>query len=566
MYDVVVVGIGGMGSAAAAHCATRGARVLGIEQHARGNSLSASTGKTRVIRRAYFEDEAYVPLIDRAYELWRELEQATGDHILFTDGMLTAGYHGSEIVEGAMKAVDLHGLNAQFWEATDIRAHYPAVRVNDDDYGVFEPEGGFVVPELSVEAHCKVAEQHGAELRFETGFTRWEEYGDSLRVNLSDGDCIRTQKLILTLGPWFTKTMASLGVPMRVQRNVAAWFKPDHALGPRDLPTFLVHRREDPAPFYGFPDVGDGVKGAFHGLGIYTDADSLNREIDRASDIEPIADAFNAWVPGAAHQFSDAKACMYSLTPDEHFVVDLHPKNRRIVVCGGFSGHGFKFAPVVGEIAADLALTGGTGHDIEFLSVVSRRRFMPVTTLDPKTALVVIDMQRGIVGRETAPYSAKDVLARVVELVDAFRVHKRPVVLVNVGFAADRADALQPRVDAPTPMGSLPPDFSVLVDELRADRDGDILVTKKQWGAFYGTDLDLQLRRRHVTGIVLCGIATSIGVESTARSAFEHGYNQTFASDAMTDLTKEAHENSLTRIFPRIGEIDTTAAIISKLG
>jgi len=190
---------------------------------------------------------------------------------------------------------------------------------------------------------------------------------------------------------------------------------------------------------------------------------------------------------------------------------------------------------------------------------------MPLTSLDPKTALVVIDMQRGVMTRQTAPHTTQEALARVVELVDAFRKHGKPVVLVNVGFSADRADALQPRVDAPTAMGSLPPDFSVLVDELRADRERDILVTKKQWGAFYGTDLDLQLRRRHITGIVLCGIATSIGVESTARGAFERGYNQTFAADAMTDMFEDAHKNSLTRIFPRIGEIDTTAAIISKL-
>ncbi len=189
---------------------------------------------------------------------------------------------------------------------------------------------------------------------------------------------------------------------------------------------------------------------------------------------------------------------------------------------------------------------------------------MPLSALDPRTALVVIDMQRGIMGRATVHPTA-DVLARVVELVDAFRKASQPVVLVNVGFAADRADALQPRADVPVQLSGLPPDFSNLVDELQADPARDILVTKHQWGAFYGTDLDLQLRRRHVTGIVLCGISTSIGVESTARSAFEHGYNLTFASDAMTDTSAEAHENSLTRIFPRIGEVDSTKAIVGKV-
>ena len=188
---------------------------------------------------------------------------------------------------------------------------------------------------------------------------------------------------------------------------------------------------------------------------------------------------------------------------------------------------------------------------------------MPITAIDPKTALVVIDMQRGIMGLETA-HPSKDVLARVVELVNAFRKHNLPVVLVNVAFSSDRADALNPRAEVSFNR-PLPPDFSVLVDELKADPERDIFITKKQWGAFYGTGLDMQLRRRGVTGIVLCGIATSIGVESTARSAYEHGYNQTFASDAMTDMVQEAHDNSLTRIFPRMGEIGTTSEILSKL-
>lgn len=189
---------------------------------------------------------------------------------------------------------------------------------------------------------------------------------------------------------------------------------------------------------------------------------------------------------------------------------------------------------------------------------------MPVTALDSNTALVVIDMQRGIMGRQTV-HPTTEVLARVVELVDAFREHFHPVVLVSVGFSVGGLDMLQPRADVKMNLGQLPPDFSELMPELRAKPETDVLVTKKQWGAFYGTDLDLQLRRRHVTGIVLCGIATSIGVESTARAAYEHGYNLTFASDAMTDMSAEAHENSLTRIFPRIGEVDSSAAIIAKL-
>jgi sarcosine oxidase len=369
MYDVVIAGIGGMGSATLAQCAMRRARVLGIEQFSRGHALGASSGRSRVIRRAYFENAAYVPLLNRSHELWRELERESGERILYAYGLLTAGYQGSAIVAGAEEAVRLHDLDAQTWDSRDIRTHYPALRVDDDDYGVFEPEGGFVVPEAAIAAHCALAERHGAELRFETRVESWRSDGDALRVELSDGSSVRTARLVLTLGPWFKETLESLGVSIRIQRNVAAWFKPRQRLGPAELPTFLIDRREHAAPFYGFPDIGDGVKAAFHGHGVLTDAASLNRDIDAAADVAPIAAAFEAWAPGSAREFIEAKACMYSLTPDEHFVIDLHPKDPRIVVCGGFSGHGFKFASVVGELAADLALNGGTEQDIKFLSL-----------------------------------------------------------------------------------------------------------------------------------------------------------------------------------------------------
>jgi nicotinamidase-related amidase len=188
---------------------------------------------------------------------------------------------------------------------------------------------------------------------------------------------------------------------------------------------------------------------------------------------------------------------------------------------------------------------------------------MPVTTLDEKAALVVIDMQKGILAAPTIRPTA-EVLANVVRLVDAFRSGGRPVVLVRVGWGADGADAIGSRTQSPPPR-ERPANFFEYADELHADSARDILVHKRQWGAFYGTDLDLQLRRRGITNIVLCGIATSIGVESTARDAWERSYNLTFAADAMTDLNADAHERALRIIFPRLGEIGTVDDILAKL-
>ncbi|MEU6278386.1 hydrolase [Streptomyces populi] len=190
---------------------------------------------------------------------------------------------------------------------------------------------------------------------------------------------------------------------------------------------------------------------------------------------------------------------------------------------------------------------------------------MAVTTLDPRTALVVIDLQHGIVGNPgLAPHPAADVVGRAVRLADAFRGHGLPVVLVRVTAAADGADAVRGRIDGPSRARSFPEGWDVIVDEL-AGHPGDITVTKRNWGAFYGTDLDLQLRRRGITQIVLAGIATSIGVESSARAAHEHGYHVTLATDAMSDLDPETHRNSVERIFPRLGETGTTEEIVELL-
>ncbi len=189
---------------------------------------------------------------------------------------------------------------------------------------------------------------------------------------------------------------------------------------------------------------------------------------------------------------------------------------------------------------------------------------MPITTLDPNTALVVIDMQKGIVTRPTV-HPASDVLLNVVRLADAFRAKGRPVVLVRVGWSPGRADALKTRAESTPPQSTLPSNFFEYADELKADAARDILIHKRQWGAFYGTDLDLQLRRRGITNIVLCGISTSIGVESTARDAWERSYNLTFASDAMTDTVAEAHARALGIIFPRIGEVGTVDEILAMI-
>ncbi|HEY1769748.1 MAG TPA: N-methyl-L-tryptophan oxidase [Chthoniobacterales bacterium] len=372
-YDVAVVGLGGIGSAILAHCAARRANAIGLEQFVAGHELGSSTGKSRMIRKAYFEDPSYVPLLLRAYDHWRELEKATGEKLLEITGLLMVGEERSAIIRGARSAACEHDLPLEILGRREITLRYPALKVLPNEIGLFEPDGGVLAPERATAAHLQIAARAGAEIRFDCAMAGWLPNDDGFEIALRDGTRIATRALILAVGPWFARALGELGVPLRVQRNVQAWFAPsnDHYAAGK-FPPFLLERANLPAPLYGFPDFGEGVKAAFHSHGLTTAIDDLDREIVRREDIDPIVTAMENWMPGAAANFRAAKVCPYSLTPDGHFVVDRHPAHPRLILCGGFSGHGFKFAPVIGEIAAGLALEGGSRHAIEFLSL---RRF-----------------------------------------------------------------------------------------------------------------------------------------------------------------------------------------------
>lgn len=373
-YDVAIVGLGAMGSAALVQCAKRGASVIGLEQFARGHDLGSSNGRSRMIRKAYFEDPAYVPLLLRAYELWRELECESGEELLRLTGLLMVGTEGSQVIAGATRAAREHSLPFESLSARDVRSRYPMLKVLDEEVGVYEPDGGVLDPERAVATQLRVAQSAGAELRFDSAVQSWETTAHGFLLQLAGGGNVTSRALLLSLGPWFQKTLESLGVAIRVQRNVQAWFAPatnEYVAG--RFPPFLLDRRGLPAPLYGLPDFGDGVKAAFHAWGELSDVEHLRREVDGARDIEPIVRAMEQWMPGAASRLRAARPCPYTLTPDSHFVIDRHPDHPRLILSGGFSGHGFKFGPVVGEICADLALENKSRHAIDFLSL---RRFV----------------------------------------------------------------------------------------------------------------------------------------------------------------------------------------------
>lgn len=386
IYDVVVVGLGGMGSAIAANAARRGLLVLGLEQFTPVHDLGASTGRSRIIRKAYFEDPAYVPLLIRAYELWRELEAHTGIEVMQLPGVLMVGQPDSPLLTGARISATLHDLRLEDLSAKEVHERFPMTRLIQGEVAVFEPEAGFIRPEAAIEAHLRVAKGHGATLKFGSRVSDWVVLGDDLiNVVVETGACFKTRKLVLSIGPWFVDYAAAIGVQLRVQRNVQAWFRADDAsFSLQSLPAFFVDRPYFPQRMYGFPNIGGGVKVAFHGHGETTAPSSLRRDVE-PDEIDELRLALLDWLPGVHGELLAAKVCMYSLTPDEHFVIAPHPEAANVIVAGGFSGHGYKFCTVVGEIVSDLVERGTSRHDIEFLSPLrfTRVRDRLDTTLNP---------------------------------------------------------------------------------------------------------------------------------------------------------------------------------------
>lgn len=376
-FDVIVLGVGGMGSAACFELARRGLRVLGLEQFPLVHDRGSSHGHTRIIRTAYAEHPAYVPLAKRAFERWYELEQLSGKHLLTECPCLNAGPPGSEHVEGVRASVRAHNLAAEELTGDEINRRYPAFRYPAEYRGVIERAAGFLYVEECVRAHVDMAMSHGAEIHAEEPVRAWKPLGDGVEVTTDKGT-YRAAKLVVTAGAWATKLLAGLGVPLRVMRQTLLWFKVEHApnesLFRRDrFPIFIADAPE--GAFYGLPMIdARGVKLARHyGAPELAGPDEVDwhitpRDIDELDRL-----ALRYFSADFAPGIAAGQVCMYTVTPDKHFVIDTHPKLSQVSVACGFSGHGFKFASTVGEILADLAQLGATKHDIGLFS--ARRTF-----------------------------------------------------------------------------------------------------------------------------------------------------------------------------------------------
>lgn len=370
-YDTIVIGLGGMGSATAYQLALRGRKVLGLEQYGPAHAEGSSHGSSRIIRQAYFEDPSYVPLLLRAYELWEQLERETGKELMTLTGGLMVGAPDGGLVSGSVRSAEEHGLPYEMLDAADLHRRFPAFDPDPETVALYEERAGFVRPEASVSAHLDRATALGADLRFGEPVVSWEDSEDRVIVETGAGT-YEAGSMVLSVGAWASRLLPDLRLPLEVTRQVMYWFEPERKRRlflPPLFPIF-IWEPEDGNMFYGFPaqDGETGVKAAFFRAdGVPCAPETIDREVgDEETDF--LQGYLSRYVPAMSGELLDARTCMYTNTPDQHFIVSQHPEHPRVSIAAGFSGHGYKFCSVMGEVLADLATEGETRHPISLFS------------------------------------------------------------------------------------------------------------------------------------------------------------------------------------------------------
>ena len=368
-YDVIVVGLGAMGSAAVYHLAARGRRVLGLDRFQPPHTLGSSHGATRIIREAYFEHPIYVPLVQRAYELWEDLEKASGRKLFTQTGGLMIGPPAGVLVSGARRSAQEHQLPHRLLSAAQLREQFPAFNPTEDEVAVHEPRAGILFPERALQAHLDLAARTGAELQFKNPVLKWEPYQQGVRVTTASGS-FTASKLLLSVGPWLSSLTPGLRLPLVVERQVLFWFDPKaqpELLTPERCPIFIWEN----APgrfFYGFPDLGEGVKIGVHHQGEAVQPDCVNREVS-SDEIERGQKLLARHLPSAAGCLRSAVVCLYTNTPDEHFLLDYYPACPQVVIASPCSGHGFKFSAAIGEIATAMLMHEPVKFDLRLFKL-----------------------------------------------------------------------------------------------------------------------------------------------------------------------------------------------------
>ena len=367
-YDVAIAGLGAMGSAAARALARRGLAVVGFDRFSPPHAQGSSHGRSRIIREAYFEHPAYVPLVRHAYRLWEELEREAGVPLLLRTGGLMIGPPDGAIVTGALASARQYGLDHELLDAAGITRRVPMMRPSPGMVGVWEPNAGALFPEAAVAAALASARRHGATLHVDDPVVGWRADGDGVEVRTARGSH-RAGHLVLAAGAWLPTLAPGPALPLAVERVALFWFEPagDPAgFDPGRFPIFILEHARDRC-IYGFPRLDGTVKLARHHEGETVDPD-LPRAGVSPEEVAAMRALFRPFLPGADGPLRETAVCMYTNTPDGHFVIGPDPGNPAVTLVSACSGHGFKFAPAIGEIVADLVMDGSTRWELGLFS------------------------------------------------------------------------------------------------------------------------------------------------------------------------------------------------------
>lgn len=371
-FDVAIVGLGAMGSAAAYHLARRGQRVVGIDRYSPPHAMGSSHGRSRIIREAYYEHPLYVPLVQRAYTLWDELGQVAESPVIRQTGGLMVGPERGTLVQGTLRSASEHRLPHELLSSGALRSRYPAFSPADDMVAVLEHRAGILFPDVIIRTHLQLAELHGATLRRDETVLGVDRSPDGIAIRTA-ADTVVARQVVVAAGAWTAPFLASLALPLTVERQVIHWFDParlpEH-FSPEHMP-ISMWELDDGTVFYTKPNLGDGVKIGVHHSGATVTPQSIDRTVS-AQDSAPIHALLERFLPDAAGALRERVVCMYTNTPDAHFIVDRHPELEEVLVLSPCSGHGFKFASVIGEVAADLVTRGVSAFD---LSPFTLKRF-----------------------------------------------------------------------------------------------------------------------------------------------------------------------------------------------
>lgn len=366
-FDAIVVGLGAHGSAAAASLARRGLRVLGLDRFGPGESLGSSGGWSRMIRIAHFEHPGLVPFAMASWDRWLDLEEETSTPLLTETGGLYGGPPGSSIVAGASDSVGDHAVSHEVLDADEIHRRWPILEPAEETVAILENRAGTIRIDRALDAYREVARRAGGTLRYGRRVVDWRPApGGGIEVETDDGQVVGGAHLVLTAGPWIGALVPDLRLPLTVEREIPMWFQPivePTSVGADRLPIWVL--RDGDTMFYGIPhDAELGLKVSIHHWGSFVDPDTVERQVSDA-EVERVREFLRRRMPAADGPLRNAKVCLYTNTPDQSFIVGRHPAVTGVAFASACSGHGFKFAPVIGEILADLAIDGATAWPID---------------------------------------------------------------------------------------------------------------------------------------------------------------------------------------------------------